>query len=144
MADVIKLKVTDNDIVVKPRVDTVEEVIKEIEVPIPAEDLDKVLDRSITEVTTDAIKIDRYALAYCTDLIKVDGPNVETLADSALYYCSKLTTINMPNIKELGSRSLYECALQQEMTFPNLEVLNDGNFERSKVEILNTPKLTTT
>lgn len=143
MADIIKLKVSDNDTVVKPKVDNVEEVIKVIEVPIAAESVDRILDRSVTEITTDTTKIGRYALAYCDKLVTVNGPNVETLAENAFYYCTNLKNINMPNIKELGNRSLYECALQQEMTFPNLEVLRDGNFEYSNVEILNTPKLTT-
>ena len=143
MADVIKLKVTDNDIVVKPRVDTVEEIIKEIKVPIPAEDLDKVLDRSITELTTNATEIGMYALAYCNKLTSIQGNNVRVLKRNALCYCENLTHIDFPNLQELQPNSVYECPLQKIMTFPELLILDSVNFQYSATEIIIAPKLTT-
>lgn len=113
MADVIRLKVTDNDLVVKPKVDIVEDVIKEIEAPIPAEDVDKVLDHSITEITTNATEIGMYALAYCDKLTSIKGDNVKVLKRNALYYCESLTHIDFPNLQELQPNSIYKCQLQK-------------------------------
>ena len=143
MADVIRLKVTDNDLIVKPRVDTVEEIIKEIEVPIPAEDVDKVLDRSITEITTNATEIGTYALAYCDKLASIQGDNVRVLKRNALYYCANLTHIDFPNLQEIQPNSIYECPLQKIITFPELLILDSATFQYSVTEIIIAPKLTT-
>lgn len=143
MTDVIRLKVSDNDLVVKPEVDTVEEVIKEIEVPIPAEDVDKVLDRSITEITTNATTIGMYALAYCNKLTSIKGDNVRVLKPNALYYCESLTSLDLPNLQELQPNSLYECPLQKTMVFPELLILNNANFQYAVTETIIAPKLTT-
>jgi len=143
MVDVIRLKVADNDLVVKTKIDTVEEVIKEIEVPIPAENVDKVLDHSVTEITTNATEIGMYALAYCDKLTSIKGDNVKVLKRNALYYCESLTHIDFPNLQELQPNSLYECPLQKIMTFPELIILDDANFQYSVTEIVIAPKLTT-
>lgn len=143
MADVIKLKVTDSDLVVKSKVDTVEEVIKEIEVPIPAEDVDRVLDRSATEISTGASVIGSYALAFSDKLTSIHGMSVERLENCALYMCGNLTTLDLPNLKNIETNSLYGCPLTTEITFPELIKLDSSSFNRSVVEIINVPKLTT-
>ncbi len=143
MTDVIRLKVTDNDLVVKPKVDTVEEVIKEIEVPIPAEDVDRVLDRSATEISTGVSVIGNYALAFSDKLVGIHGNLVESLKNCALYMCSSLTTIDLPNLKNIETNSLYGCPLTTEVTFPELTRLDSSSFNKSVAEIINAPKLTT-
>lgn len=143
MADVIKLKVSDNDLTIKPKVDSVEEVIKVIEVPIPSEDVDKVLDRSISSITTNATKLGKYALAYCDKLVTFNGNNIKVLDNYAFYYCTALKNLNVPNLVELGDRSLYYSGVDPTLVFPSLEIMNDGNFEYSNVETIDAPKLTT-
>ena len=44
MSEIIKLKVVDNDSNLKLKTDEIEEVTKIIEVPIPSEDMDKLVD----------------------------------------------------------------------------------------------------
>ena len=143
MTDVIKLKVTDNDLLIKPKVDSVEEVIKEIEVPIPAEDVDRVLDRSATEVSTGASLIGSYALAFSDKLTILHGKSVEKLDNCALYMCSNLTTLDFPNLKTIEPNGLYGCPLTTEITFPELTRLDSSSFNKSVVELINAPKLTT-
>lgn len=141
MADVIRLKVTDNSLVVKPNVDTVEEVIKEIEVPIPAEDVDKVLDRSATEISTGASIIGSYALAFSDKLVGIHGKSVEKLENCALYMCNSLTALDLPNLKVIETNGLYGCPLTTEITFPELTKLDSSSFNKSIAEIINAPKL---
>lgn len=143
MADVIKLKVTDNDLVIKPKVDTVEEVIKEIEVPVSAEDVDRMLDRSVTEISTGASVIGSYALAFSDRLVGIHGKDVEKLENCALYMCSSLTILDLPNLKTIEANGLYGCPLTTEITFSELTKLDSSSFNKSVAEIINAPKLTT-
>lgn len=142
MADVIKLKVTDNETIIKAKVDNVEEVIKEIVVPLPSEDVDKILNRSVTEISTQAEELGIYALAHCESLTSIEGNNVKILQDSSLYQCTSLTDINFPKLQILRANSLRGCPLKKNMIFPELITMEAVYFFDSKIETLITPKLT--
>ena len=130
MTDVIKLKVADNDLVVKPKVDTVEEVIKEIEVPIPAEDVDRVLDRSATEISTGASVIGNYALAFSDKLVETNS----------LYGCPLTTEVTFPELTKLDSSS-FNKSVAEIINAPKLTTLLGQNFTASKVKELKAPQL---
>ena len=81
-------------------------------VDIVGEDVlfDSIIDRTITEFADDTITaLGAYALNLCTELEKVDFPNVLSVRTYALNSCSKLVTVNLPKAVELGTSSMAEC-----------------------------------
>lgn len=142
MSDIIKLKVTENEEKIKVKPDAVEEVIKIIEVPIPSADIDNIIDRSITSVTTAVTSIESYALSFCRQLTSVHGENVESLAQSAFAYDYKLTEVYLPKLRIIGNYAFRGCPLTKEVTFDKLEKLGSANFDDSIIEIFNAPILT--
>lgn len=142
MSEVIKLKVVDNDERIKLKPDEIEEVTKIIEVPTPSADMDKLVDRSITSLTTGATSIESYALSFCKQLTSVYGENVESIAQSAFAYDSKLASIYLPKLRIIGNYAFRGCPLTKEVTFDKLEKLGSDNFDDSIIEIFNAPILT--
>lgn len=143
MGEVIKLKVVDNNESIKLKHDEVEEVTKIIEVPIPSADMDKLVDRSITELVTGVTKIGQYALANSLNLTTASGENVETIDTRAFYYCRKLTEINFPNVVTIKDNAFYNCPLTKELTFTKLVTASYSSFNSTKIEIFNAPELLT-
>ena len=143
MSDVIKLKVVDNNENIKLKHDEVEEVTKIIEVPIPSADIDKLVDRSITELVTGVTKIGQYALANSLNLTTASGENVETIDTRAFYYCRKLTEINFPNVVTINDSAFYNCPLTKDLTFNKLVTVGYSSFNSTKIETFNAPELLT-
>lgn len=142
MSEIIKLKVVDNDESIKLKHDDIEEVTKIIEVPIPSTDVDSIISRSITSLTTGVTSIESYALSFCSQLTSVYGENVESIAQSAFAYDNKLTSIHFPNLRIIGNYAFRRCPLTKEVTFDKLEKLGSDNFGDSIIEIFNAPILT--
>ncbi len=125
--------------------------------------LEKLLDKSITEVSSNVSKIDHYTFYNCTKLEKYDLPNVTYIGDYAFYKCPIKSidfpllktagktvfascryaeTLNLPLLTTLGQNALDMTESLKEAIFPELTAIQGYTFNSSNVQRLIAPKVT--
>ena len=105
-------------------------------------ELNSLIDRSITTITSDVTSIGDYAFYTCP-LTEVNFPNATSIGDSAFYSCTSLTEANFPNVTSIGSSAFtYRRALVR-VNFPEVTYIRDNTFYdcRALTEV-NFPKVT--
>lgn len=85
-----------------------------------ASSLDSLIDRSITEVSSNAESVGDYAFQWCKELTTVSLPLAKNIGSSSFGYCEKLTTIDFPEITYIGERGFTYCTTLTTANFPNL------------------------
>lgn len=91
-------------------------------------DLDKLIDGSITEITSNATSIRNYAFYYCSNLTSANFPNTTNIGNNVFYGCSNLISANFPNAKTIGSSMFYYCRKLTSINFPNATTINSYAF----------------
>lgn len=68
--------------------------------------IDALIERSVTEINSDAKKVDSHVLSYYSELNSVNFPMARQLNASAFSGCSKLTNVNLPAVTRIGMEAL--------------------------------------
>jgi hypothetical protein len=128
-------------------------------------DIDALIDGSITELTSNVIKIKsrglyacaelttinfpnatyigEYAFSGCGALLVADFPNVTTLGNYTFENCNKLTTANFPNATSISSNAFRGCWALQTINFLNAITISGYAFQNcGKLATVNFPKVT--
>ena len=91
--------------------------------------LDSILDRSITELASNATSIGDYALYYCKALTIVYLPEATSIGSRAFYGCSALTTVNFPKITTLENSAFSGCSLLTTAYFQKADCIKQYAFK---------------
>ena len=98
--------------------------------------MDKLIERTIEEVTTNATKIGAQAFYYNSTLKKINCPNAEVVGQQAFYYCSNLTDIYMPSVTYVNDYAFNVCAALKRVVFPNVGTISNYAFQSCEGLIL--------
>lgn len=107
--------------------------------------LGSLIDRSITSITipNGALKIGKYAFAYCGALTSVTIPDsVTSIEDNAFEYCTYLRSVIIPNdVSAIGSAAFHKCDRLETMTVNVIvpPTLGDGAIDLSSNLIIYVP-----
>ena len=128
-------------------------------------DIDKLIDGSITELTSNATSIRNYAFNYlsnltsanfpnatnigynifdrCSNLKNANFPNATTISNNMFSYCISLTSVNMPKAKSIGGSSFRYCSALTKIDLPYVTTVGENAFrECSKLTNVNLPNAT--
>ena len=98
-------------------------------------ELNSLIDRSITTITSDATSIGSHAFCYCTALTEVNFPEATSIGGSAFQNCAALTEANFPKVTSIGNYAFNRCTTLTEVNFP--EVTSIGNYAFNNCKRLN-------
>lgn len=88
--------------------------------------VDSLIDRSITEITSNVTSIGEYTFNSCSQLTTANFPLVKSFGNYAFYNCSKLTTVNFPIATSIGEYVFQNCSKLTTADFPL--VTNIGTY----------------
>lgn len=83
-------------------------------------DIDALLDKTITEVKSNAKTIPQYAFYSCKNLTTIDLPNVTDIDDYAFENCYVLTTVNLPSARFIKKNVFKSCKMLKNLDLPSL------------------------
>ena len=90
--------------------------------------LNALIDRSITEISSNATSIGSNAFNSCSNLTAVNFPVATRITDYAFGYCSKLTTVNFPAVTSIGSYAFNYCSQLTAVNFPMATSIGSNAF----------------
>ena len=73
-------------------------------------DIDALIERSITEISSNVTSIGTYAFSGCLQLTAADFPVATSIGNSAFRNCSKLTAADFPAATSIGSYAFRDCS----------------------------------
>ena len=91
-------------------------------------DMDALIDKSITEITSNVTIIGDSAFRNCDALTTVNFPNVTFLGDNAFFGCDALTTLAFPNVTTIRSSVFSSCIALKAVIFRNTENISTLNY----------------
>ena len=108
-------------------------------------EIDALIDRSITEVTSSAPSISNSVFLNCGKLTTANFPNATSIGENAFYNCTSLTDTSFPNVVSLGGNALRACKSLRTIDLPNATSFTGMNQfqECSELVNINIPKVTT-
>lgn len=89
--------------------------------------LDSLIDRTITEVTTNATNVGRYAFAFCKNLPKITAPNLTTI-DQYGFYASYIEIANFPKVTTVGKNGFAESSKLTTVDIPLIAQIETATF----------------
>lgn len=108
--------------------------------------IDAIIDRSITEIESDAEVVGPYAFANCSKLVSARFPNAVRIESNAIQ-CSKLTSLFIPKVKYIASYAISSCSELNTIDLPSVESLASSalsnNKKLSALILRNTNKMAT-
>ena len=81
-------------------------------------DIDALIDKSITEVSSNATSIGNSAFHSCSELLTADFPVATSIGEAAFGVCSKLTTADFPLVTSIGNYAFQSCRALSTVDFP--------------------------
>ena len=102
--------------------------------------LDAVLDRSITEVSSNVKTIPIYTFSECSSLTTANFPLVTTIGERAFSECSSLTTANFPLVTTIDGYSFNGCSSLTTVNIPlATSIGNNGFYGCKSLKTVNFP-----
>lgn len=106
-------------------------------------DIDKLINRSITEVNSGAGTVGDYAFYYCTKLKSANLPNATSLGQNSFNGCSMLESAKIPNAVSIGQSAFGGCSVLESVEFPNATSTGNSAFGSCyKLKSVSFPNLT--
>ena len=90
--------------------------------------LDKLIDRSITEVTSDALEVGKYAFSRCSSLTSVNLPNAAIIQQNGFDSCEELKEVNLPKVTYIDKSGFYSCTKLPSINLPSIITLKNVAF----------------
>ena len=92
------------------------------------ENLDKLIDGTITEVSSAVTRVNSYAFYYRTNLTSANFPNATSIGNYAFSDCSALASANFPNATSIGNRAFSGCRDFTTANFPAVTSIGSYAF----------------
>lgn len=103
---------------------------------------DKLINKTITEVSGNVTTVGVYAFYNCASLASADFPNVTEIGDYAFYGTTALKTINFPLVREI-ERYAFRGSVIESAYFPAVTYVGTTAFGyNAALKTANLPKLT--
>ena len=91
-------------------------------------DIDALIDRTITEISSNITSIGSNVFYECSELTTADFPVATSIGNYAFYICSALTTADFPVVTDIGSNAFYECSELTTADFPLVTSIASNAF----------------
>ncbi len=91
--------------------------------------VDAIITRTITEIESNAAKVEDFSLQACGQLTRAIFPNAAYVGDSAIRSCSNLTDVSIPNAEELQGHSFRDCSALEEIDLPRVTRMYASVFQ---------------
>ena len=92
------------------------------------ENLDKLIDGTITEVSSAVTRVNSYAFYYRTNLTSANFPNATSIGNRAFSGCRDFTTANFPAVTSIGSYAFNSCTGLTTTNFPVVTSIGTYGF----------------
>lgn len=93
-----------------------------------ASDADQLIERTITEISSNAASVGARAFYYCPKLTTVDLPKATSIGEYAFYFCDPLKTVNIPSATSIGSNAFNNCSLMTTINMPKVATVGTYAF----------------
>ena len=105
--------------------------------------LNSLIDRSITEVSSNVTTIGAYAFMFCNQLTSVNLTNAELARDSVFRYCTQLKDVNLPSLTQCQGYLFSNCTSLSTITLPSLKTVGGSDMfkECTSLMIADLPSL---
>lgn len=87
-------------------------------------DIDALINRSITEISSTVSTIGHGAFKECQKLAHIDFPNATTIDSYAFQGADALTNVVFPKVETIYSNAFYECSKLTSIDFPTAKTIN--------------------
>lgn len=94
------------------------------------ENLDKLIEGTLTEVSSAVTSIGDYVFYQYKKLESVDFPNVIRIGNYAFSKCNKLASVDFQNATHIGEYAFSECNKLVSADFPNVTSIGANSFYR--------------
>ncbi len=95
-------------------------------------DVDALIERTATDITSNATIIGDNTFSYYRTLITADFPLATTVDKNGFYCCSGLETLNLPKVKSIGYNSCNGCSALETVYLPECEMIDYSGFSGCK------------
>ena len=93
-------------------------------------DIDALIDRSITEISSSSVtSIGVGAFFFCSELTTANFPAATSIGNGAFYYCISLTTVNFTVATSIGNGAFYSCSSLTTVDSPSASSIGDSVFD---------------
>lgn len=110
-------------------------------------DIDSLIDRTITTISSDVLEIGISIFSNCTALTTAIFPNATSIKNEAFRNCSSLVNISFPKVVSVGTSSFNGCSSLTEINdtiFPLVESFGTSSFNNcSHLTTVNLPLIKT-
>ena len=93
-----------------------------------AKQLDNMIDRSITEISSNVTSIGNSAFSSCSALTTADFPAATSIGNNAFDGCSALTTADFPAVTSIGTYAFSSCSALTTADFQAATSIGDSAF----------------
>lgn len=90
--------------------------------------IDALIDRSITEISSNAALIGENAFMKCTSLTSADFPLATKVSHNAFNNCTNLQSINIPLVTNIGQQAFSNCSKLTKVDIPCVTFINSNAF----------------
>ena len=98
------------------------------DIPVGGGDIDALIDKSITNISSSVESIGTYAFNACSKLTSVNFPLVTSIGTYAFNNCSKLTSVNFPLVTSIETSAFYGCEKLTSVDFPLVTSIESQAF----------------
>ena len=91
-------------------------------------EMDQLINRSITEISSNINTIGAYAFYGCESLTNVNRPSATSVGDYAFRQCTALTTVELPSVTTIGKYGFYGCTSLTTVDAPKITSIGSYAF----------------
>ena len=99
-------------------------------------DIDALINRSITEISSNVALVGEDAFKNCESLVTADLPLATKISHNAFVECISLESINIPLVTNVGQQTFSSCKKLKKVNIPCVTFINSNAFY--KCEMLET------
>ena len=91
-------------------------------------DIDALIDKSITEITSNVESIKEYVFRGCKALKTASFPLATSIGSSAFQVCEQLKTVDFPSVTSISSSAFQSCTDLETVDFPSVTSIGGSAF----------------
>lgn len=91
--------------------------------------IDALIDRSITEISSNVAEVSGYVFMTCYDLTSANFPNATSIGYQAFNSCISLTSINFPEVRTINGNAFSYCSALVSVDFPKVTSILSRAFD---------------
>ena len=101
---------------------------KVADIPVGGGDIDALIDRSITEISSSVTSIGIRAFSSCKKLVSANFPNATSIEESGFGSCSALTSVSFPVVTSISDFAFFTCSALTSVSFPVTTSIGKRSF----------------